>query len=69
MKENQVYSGKYTLEIANKASFDRGDFLKSRPTFQSVLEEGNLSDFVIIAENGSRIPCHKVFLAGQCFGH
>jgi len=62
-----VYSGKYTLEIVNINAFDRGDFSKCRPINKSFLEEEKFTDFAIIADDGSRIPCHKVFLAGQCF--
>ncbi|ODM87635.1 hypothetical protein Ocin01_19046, partial [Orchesella cincta] len=57
-KYEQLYSGKYSLEIVNRDSFE----FEAHPRDNRPMEKMKYSDFAIIANTGVRVPCHKMVL-------
>ncbi|ODM89270.1 Kelch-like protein 36 [Orchesella cincta] len=64
-KNDQLYTGRYSLEIMDRDVFEFGNMSDAQPKLKEFLEEATYSDFAIIADRGVRIPCHKVFLGVQ----
>ncbi|ODM87256.1 Kelch repeat and BTB domain-containing protein 2 [Orchesella cincta] len=62
-KYEQLYSGKYSLEIVNRDSFEfEAHPRDNRPMLKRFWEKMKYSDFAIIANSGVRFPCHKMVL-------
>jgi len=57
-KEKKPNVGQLNLEILSMDAFDKEGF--SEPVIKSMLE-----DFTVVSQDGTRFPCHKMFLAGE----